>query len=432
MKWTEIFRMGFGNLLRRKTRTLLTITGVVIGAASIIVMLSIGFGMKSSMRAQLGSTATLTIINVSEQTAGDAEAKAAQKKKAVLDDKAVAVLGELDNVVAVTPQKTVNAHFICGRRVADIPLIGIDSSKMEQFGFKMKSGNLITPGANEIVIGHNALYNFHDPKRTTVIEPDESQPPPVNVLKDKLQVSFDPSYEEKRRLGDSSAKAYNVRAVGVNVENSEYSWNAYMDLADLTKLLNESKKDAAKSIPKKEKYDMILVKADEVENVLPVQEAIIAMGYKTFSSADYVKSVEEMFNTLQLALGGIGAISLIVAAIGITNTMIMSIYERTREIGVMKVVGAAIKDIRSLFLLESGLIGLGGGLLGAAVSYLASSILNLFAGVNPFTDGAPISVIPFWLTPVALGVSFLIGILSGYLPARRAMKLSALQAIKAE
>ena len=128
-------------------------------------------------------------------------------------------------------------------------------------------------------------------------------------------------------------------------------------------------------------------------------------------------------------MGGIGAITLLVAAIGIVNTMIMSIYERTREIGIMKVIGASLRDIKLLFLTEAAFIGLAGGLAGIVVSFGVSQIVNLVA----MQQGSNMtSSIPVWLYAGAVAFATGIGILSGYLPAQRAMRLSALTAIKTE
>src|SRR5690606_21611287 len=149
------------------------------------------------------------------------------------------------------------------------------------------------------------------------------------------------------------------------------------------------------------------------------------------------ESMKQTAGIIQAVLGGIGAISLLVAAIGITNTMVMSIYERTKEIGVMKVIGASLRDIKRLFLFESALIGLLGGILGVIFSYLLSFIINHFGAsfMGNFlgTGGeSDISIIPIWLILAAMAFSALIGIISGYYPARRAMNLSALEAIRTE
>ena len=144
-----------------------------------------------------------------------------------------------------------------------------------------------------------------------------------------------------------------------------------------------------------------------------------------------------------MVLGALGGVSLLVAAIGIANTMMMSIYERTREIGVMKVLGCVVGNIRTLFLMEAASIGLLGGVLGIGISYGLSYALNhLVAGSNALggmlgfgmMDGMQvnISVIPPWLVLLALVFSTCVGIISGFYPANRAVKISALEAIKHE
>ena len=141
-----------------------------------------------------------------------------------------------------------------------------------------------------------------------------------------------------------------------------------------------------------------------------------------------------MSNTLQLILGGIGAVSLLVSAIGIANTMIMSIYERTKEIGVMKVLGCIVTDIRKLFLFEAGIIGFLGGCLGLALSFAISFVLNKYApeigeqlGIS---SGSDISVIPLWLALAALAFSIVIGMVSGLYPAVKATKIKAIEAMR--
>ena len=161
-----------------------------------------------------------------------------------------------------------------------------------------------------------------------------------------------------------------------------------------------------------------------------MQETIKAMGFQAYSLTDMIESVKKQSRTMQGILGGIGAVSLFVAAIGITNTMIMSIYERTREIGVIKVLGADIKDIKKMFLIEAGLIGFIGGIIGLLLSYSISLILNKVG--SHLTGGSNISVIPIYLALGSVIFASIVGIISGYSPARRAMNLSALEAIRSE
>ena len=177
------------------------------------------------------------------------------------------------------------------------------------------------------------------------------------------------------------------------------------------------------------------VYVDDMNNVMEVQAAVTDMGYEAHSSMQWLEQAQEQMDMIQAVLGGIGAVSLFVAAIGIANTMMMSIYERTREIGVLKVLGCALGDIRSMFLIEAGFIGLMGGAAGLLLSYGVSSLINKFLGsglMGMGGGGGDISRIPMWLSAAAVGFAIVIGMLAGLFPALRAMKLSPLAAIRNE
>ena len=188
-------------------------------------------------------------------------------------------------------------------------------------------------------------------------------------------------------------------------------------------------------------YDQAVVKTASVSDVQAVEQAIHDLGFPDTYSMETVRApIQQMMNTIQLVLGGIGAVSLVVAALGILNTMIMSIYERTREIGVMKVLGCEVRHIRAMFLMEAGIIGLLGGILGLGVSYGASALINFFAssGGSGALGGilgmagsvSTISVIPPWLAAGSVVFAVCVGVVSGILPANRAVKISALTAIR--
>ena len=182
-------------------------------------------------------------------------------------------------------------------------------------------------------------------------------------------------------------------------------------------------------------YNQLTVSVDEMEHVTDIQTQITEMGYEASSNAEWIESEQKTMGYVQAVLGGIGAVSLFVAAIGITNTMMMSIYERTKEIGVMKVLGCDLRNIRSLFLLEAGFIGFIGGVIGLALSYTLSAVINkLVSGANGMMmpESASISYIPIWLALLSLAFAVMVGMVAGFFPALRAMRLSPLAAIRTE
>ena len=154
-------------------------------------------------------------------------------------------------------------------------------------------------------------------------------------------------------------------------------------------------------------YEQVYVRVDKMENVTEVQKTIQEMGYGANSNAEWMEQTQEQMKMIQLVLGGIGAVSLFVAAIGIANTMMMSIYERTKEIGIIKVLGCDLGNIRTMFLLEAGFIGFFGGLIGLILSGIISIVINMIAGsaAGGYYEG--ISYIPIWLVVISLAFAVL-------------------------
>lgn len=182
----------------------------------------------------------------------------------------------------------------------------------------------------------------------------------------------------------------------------------------------------------KVKYDNLRVIVDDVKNLTEIENAIKKKGFMTQSEAGSAEEIKKQSMQVTLILGGIGSVAFIVSAIGIINTMLMSIYERQKEIGVMKVIGASIGDIRSMFLIESGFIGFFGGILGLIISIIAGKVLNGLLAGSGFFGGGDTNVIAIGplLALVGVGFSSLVGVMAGYIPAMRATKLSAIEALR--
>ncbi len=453
MKTIDIFIMSVRNLWRRKVRTILTILGVIIGACSIILMLSLGIAMDRNFEEQISQMGNLTLISV---VAGYNQDTKAPK----LDDKAIEAFSKMQYVERVIPSLMSNAYLTYGkyRTNWEMNIYASDAEDMNALGYVAVQGRNMEIGEkNAMILGGEI------PKQFTKIgkRPNWNKPPealPLNLQVDKMQVEiaqFDymtgkPLLENMNGEKIKAPKPIEVKVVGILSDtNYEVSHNAYVPREIFDKLVDEKKKYQEKLYGKqngnrdrygmaqaKGTYNEFKIKVSNRDKVSEVQEMIKEQGYMAYSSMDWLNEMKKVSNGMQLALGGIGAISLLVAAIGIANTMMMSIYERTREIGIMKVIGAKLPDIKKMFLVEAIMIGAIGGTLGVIISYSISLIVNTLGGgianVIGMYGATRISVIPPWLALGAVLFSTVIGLISGYFPAKRAMKLSALSAIKTE
>lgn len=439
--------MSGQNLLRRKTRSILTIVGVMIGTASIVIMLSLGLAMDKQFQEQISQMGSLNIIDVQPAYYG-MEKPGANTQNVLLNDQAVAQFEKIAGVKAVMPQKISYYKVVAGKMVGNVGVIGVKPENLEAFDFEIEEGRLLLDGDKEaIIFGSQIVYNFYNPRLSNsgYYGPMGDTPPQVDLISDKLLLTANMSYGERIPGGTDpdykEPKLHEIKGVGIlKQSNNEQDYNAYMNIAYLEKIIAEDRKNERANSSERpinennqNQYDSIKVKCENIEVVAAVLQKIKDLGYTAYSLTDILESMKKTSRTIQAVLGGIGAVSLLVAAIGITNTMIMSIYERTKEIGIIKVLGADIADIKKLFLLEAALIGLIGGVIGLLLSYLVSWILNNFVpGMMGGMAGTGISYIPPTLAIGALLFSTMVGIIAGYSPAHRAMNLSALDAIRSE
>ncbi len=439
MNKLDLLRMSLNSLWRRKTRTVLTILGVVIGTASIVIMLSLSTGMEQSFKEQISRMGSLTTIDVYPGAAPDSGRPSDIK----LNDEAIASFSQIPGVESVMGLKQAYMRIVSGKMVADAPIIGVDPEKLAAFDYKISEGRLLLPPDKDaIIFGKNIAYDFRNPRiNMNYSGPDGNSPPPVDLITSKLLLTADMQHGERVKNNPDDdykpPRPHEVRGVGILEESgNEKDYQALMNISSLRKIMEEDNKvlnreSRSRRSDEENQYDNIKIKVTDMEGVKEVQKQIQSLGYQASSLTDALEGMKKTSRTVQAILGGIGAVSLLVAAIGIANTMVMSIYERTRDIGIIKVLGADIADIRRLFLLEASLIGLGGGILGLLLSLGGSWILNKVAG--GFMGGAgKISIIDPQLALGAIIFATFIGLVSGYAPARRAMNLSALEAIRNE
>lgn len=458
MKTSDVFRLALENLRRRMGRTTLTTIGVVVGICSILVMMSFGIAMNDNFAKTLEQWADLTVIQVYNWgNNGDTPA---------LDDAMVEQIAQIDHVSIATPQyymQNVSGRVILetetGRyRVDYADICGMYTDAIEALDIELSEGSYLRSnnkrGTVSVLVGQYTGYNFYDTKKKGegayrwqgMTDPAGNELPPfVDVMDDPIILKLEkPEGEE-----GGKTLTYRVDVCGVMKEDVKKGYYTYggilMDL-DTVKMLEKEymKANGIRTPQQTQGYNDVYVKVDDIDNVAAVNKAIKDLGYDTYSMDTERENMQKQALMLQLVFGGLGAVSLFVAALSIANTMTMAIYERTREIGVMKVLGCGIGKIRQMFLMEAGFIGFAGGVIGIVLSYIISFVLNFFApslsqamngsmfSFGYFGDGSVISTIPPWLALLGLLFATIIGVVSGIMPARRAVKISALEAIRHE
>ena len=476
MKTLDILGMGFRNLLRRKTRTILTVTGVVVGATAIIIMLSLGIAMEEQLDRTIASLGDLTVIRVNEWAwRPSPDGMGGESGQNHLDSALLERVRVWDGVSAVSPFLWGDAQISAGRNHAIDPpgwasIVGVDSTIIPYLGVTLASGVMPQPGdRNFALFGRRTLYQFVDTRRPvrradrdSFWNPDFTVPPRIDVLRVDLTMRRRIWPQWNPQTGQMETPTARVTShrlngpIGIMAVDETRPWdqhegNIYVDYRILQEILRETERenrvraqDSRVGI-----YSGIMIKVESI----PVAESIMRRLEEEeglmldHSLSDMRDGMQETQRATQMLLGGIGAISLLIAAIGIANTMFMSIYERTKEIGVMKVLGCPLPGIKSMFLFEASIIGFCGGIFGSGLSIAASVAMNevdfirTAVGNMGGTDlgmfglqveqGA-ISIIPAWLVIAAIVFSTLVGLVSGYLPARRATKISALEAIRNE
>ena len=447
MRFIDLIKLGARNLLRRKARTLLTVIGVIIGTISIVVMISIGIGMNESFEASVMENGSMTVIEIYANSWYEDKDGSWSEKKQELTDQTIKQIREIEHVKSITPIMYGNAQLLAKKKFTSyLNLMVMDMDCYEEFGYPALEDGTYPNKANSkdtVYFGSQMYISFGYYNGNRYVEKE------IDFKKDKVELKFQ-RYEPNPKKKEFTYQLSNI----INIAQSESGYSmadyyAFMDI-DTYKILYEKYantlklSDRKKALEELGKYQNIMINVDNMNNVTAVQEELEKLGLKSESQMQYIAPMQETAKMLEIILGAIGGVAMLVSAINIANTMIMSIYERTREIGIMKVLGCKVGDVKKLFLFEAGLMGFIGGTIGVGLSFVVSWLMNKYGG-DIFSglmgggmygegtgSGTPMSVIPFWLPFFAAGFGILVGLISGFFPALRATRISAIEAMKNE
>lgn len=471
MKKSDLFAMAWQNLRNRKTRTRLTIAGVVVGTFAIIIMVSIGIGIDKMITSQYQNSSTLNKITVysmddsSDDMSADGTGTGSETKQMPFDDSAVSYFSKIDKVKAVVPTLEISqyAKISRGKYTYSSTIYGIPLKEMEALGYKTEQGDFRKAGEkNACLAGKDTVTSFYDVQGNP---PKYKYDSDYNVTDCELDLMKDSITISAKNQNSDSSDSYNsstsidqngqsnstnqqenggvqkLNIIGTLKQTSndyESSSAMYIDLDKAKQIVAQSNRlSSVKNY--KLQYSSISVYCNDAKDVAQVKKELQSKGYSCSTDDEGLQQQKKVMRVVQLILGAIGAVSMFVAAFGISNTMVMSVFERTKEIGIMKVLGCDIKDIKDMFLYEAGIIGLFGGTIGIIISYIISIIANLVAkqvmsGMVDASSGVKICVssIPLWLAILGIAFSVAVGVLAGLSPANKSVKVSALTAIHNE
>jgi len=421
MRTTDLLKGAFGNLTRHKVRTALTTVGVVVGILTIVTMVSLGIGVQREMGDAFDSVGleTVRLYPVTGEVSAFDPLGEPERTK-LLTPALVDQIQSRDDVLEVTPflrlPNSINLILrLDGREAKAAPwgpipavisdpfemlpqtLAGIDEPPETGGGVVVSDSLLEELGISEDqfadLIGRQVEVVLYAPR-------GESQTFPLQIV------------GIQERIQDSVALAGRDR------------------LAMLQWWYNDPEYLAHRG------YDQVVIRASSLNDAVQIVNWLSALGFEVTT----LKSMLDMANRgtiiLQTMLSSVGVLALLVASIGIANTMIMSVYERTKEIGILKAVGAAPGQIRALFVIESSLIGLLGGVVGTIIGWLLGKGLNWLALKVLEWQEIPMEgtffVVSWWLVFAAVTFGTLVGLLAGLYPAARAARLAPLDALRYE
>ncbi len=396
----DIFLMAFYNLSHRRTRTALTVLGIVIGISAIVALTSVAAGLKIYIQEQLSQLGadTLTIVPGSSSSGGFGPPIFSKG----LSQKDVDTANDVRGVKIASGFLVLNSAAEYRKEQQGVVVNGMEAKDLEevfgelqsfqaQFGRQLKKGDRF-----EAVIGYNVANDLFEDKLR---------------VGDKLKVS-----------GQEFAVVGILKRIGNQVDDN----SVLIPIQAARDLFNEPQKVMTIFIKLDEGADANFV-ADEIKDRLEDKRGI--KDFQVFTAESLTSTIGSVISSVEVVIVGIALISLIVGGIGIMNTMFMSILERTKEIGIMKSVGATNNVILSMFLAESAMLGVIGGVIGLAVGSAAAFLFTSISESFSFTLRAAVTP---GIIAGSLAFSVVVGVIAGFVPARRASNMQPVDALRYE
>ncbi|MCM3758883.1 FtsX-like permease family protein [Sporosarcina aquimarina] len=427
------------HIKKNKLRVFMTILAATMGTAFLIILASVGFGIQDTLKKEILDNRLVTQVEV---YAADLTIDKANEMK------------KLDHVKAVVLRQEVNAfqETTLDKYKGQSGLLVSDFEEEKKAGFALEEGRLPN-GKYEVVVGHDFAKNLMNEEEVEKFQNQQQG----NKLNEEEQAELELPHYKGDLLGmeiayeigsyetnESYKEPIKLTIVGIAKAPAKdfiLDGKLYADASLIPELEAIYKSHQAEESEDSLFYPNLNVYADELQNVKGITTSLKDDGYSVYSISEELEQIDVFFLALKAGLIFVGTIAILISSIGIFNTMTMAVTERTREIGVMKALGAKPKLIQRLFLLESAWIGIIGTviavLLSYAISILANYILPLIVGAalgeEDFNElNVTFSIIPWQLVVIASAISIGVAMISGWRPARKATQIDVIDALRRE
>jgi len=473
MKLDDLIKLGFANLWRTKLRTVLTTLGVVIGIGALTSMVSFGTGMEKNITETFKKNDLFTSlhvtpgkINLEGLSEGDVSGLLddSQDSQMILNDSILHSIRQVEGIELAYPELTFRAKAKILEKEREITAAGIPYEMKDYPPFNQITFGSFYDTDSSVVV----LIRWETLKRMMIIVEDPDDPVRLNFNEEDQDYIILPPDSLigkpiylKTAVMDYGGFAFNPMQLfgtkpklpvkektttfiigGIFKKTSQFS-NQNIK-GDLIIPFNTAKRiprlgftniwDALGGGGENEGYSSIYVRVEDISYMDQVIRTLKEdMGLNVFAIADQLKEIRQGFLILDGILGAIGTIALFVAGLGIVNTMVMSILERTREIGIMKAIGGSEKQIRWIFFVEAGTIGFIGAIFGLILGWLVTVIANKVANSQFLPAGEPpidFFYFPLWLILGAIVFSIILSLVAGLYPAMRAASIDPVRALR--
>jgi putative ABC transport system permease protein len=450
MRISDYIEQSFINLWKKKLRTFLTTFGVVIGVGALVCMIAFGKGLQKNVTKTFNELELFNYLGVYQrsdnnhknQSSEDPNAPQEQtsEPKPILDDDFILELTKRKDVEWAFPEMRFPA-MVRLKGDEEFTLIQVLPAKICQAGiFKLRAGKPYeSDDANSLIISDSLLHRLDIKEPETII----GEQIEISTLSIDFSLSNIPniiSFLQGRGL-PFSKQNYPFTIAGVTKRMGvagpmlmrgdvliPHGTSEKMEKIQFTSI-----SDIFASTKPSQGYSTIGIRLSSPKYVEPLKKQMEELGFETFSFMDQLEEIKTGFIFVDMFLFAVGMIAIVVASLGIINTMVMSILERYKEIGIMKAVGASDRDVKKIFFFEAGVIGFMGGVFGLALGWIVSLLINLI--INGFANREGVPYINFfsftwWLCLGAIVFSILVSLIAGIYPTIRASRVDPVVALR--